>query len=656
MSEPLLEAKGLKKYFPITGGVFGKQIGTVKAVDDVTFTVYRGETLGIVGESGCGKSTTGRMLLRLIEPTDGSILFEGKNVTALSKVELRRLRRDMQMIFQDPFASLNPRHTVEKILEEPLIVHGIGSKEERKRRVREMLEVVGLGLYHAKRYPHQFSGGQRQRIGIARALMTRPKLIIADEPVSALDVSIQAQVLNLLEDLQKQFGLTYIFISHDLGSFAISATGSASCIWGEWSNWRTANRCMNRRSIRIRRRFCPLCRFQILIIKQNDSCSPAICRAQRIRRKDAPSIRVVHSAWTFAASGVRSGEKWPMGITLLAIYTSQQASSVMINKWNTGGKWNEEKNMVHMACSDAGCDACSCRLWQVETNRRGGGDKSSTQDTLVYGRGGDSVSLDPATVTDGESLKVTKNIFDTLLDYNDNDTSIKPALATEWTISNDGLTYTFKLRQGVKFHDGTEFNADAVVFNFERWANGNADKFPYYGSMFGGYKQDDSHVIKEVKALDKYTVQFVLKRPQAPFLKNLAMTPFAIASPEAVKKYGDKFGEHPVGTGPFVFKEWKRNERIVLEKNKDYWEKGYPKLNQLIFVSIPDNSARLNALLKGEIDIMEDLNPTDLKQSGRKQRVSNFQATVDERRLCRTDGDERAAEKQVGSPSVELRG
>ncbi|MGP3562541.1 ABC transporter ATP-binding protein [Geobacillus sp. BK01] len=217
MSEPLLEAKGLKKYFPITGGIFGRRVGTVKAVDDVTFTVYRGETLGIVGESGCGKSTTGRMLLRLIEPTDGSIIFEGKNVTALAKAELRRLRRDMQMIFQDPFASLNPRHTVEKILEEPLIVHGIGSKEERKQRVREMLEVVGLGSYHAKRYPHQFSGGQRQRIGIARALMTNPKLIIADEPVSALDVSIQAQVLNLLEDLQKQFGLTYIFIAHDLG-------------------------------------------------------------------------------------------------------------------------------------------------------------------------------------------------------------------------------------------------------------------------------------------------------------------------------------------------------------------------------------------------------------------------------------------------------
>lgn len=155
--------------------------------------------------------------MRLIEPTEGSILFEKEEVTKLSPQQLRKVRRDMQMIFQDPFASLNPRHTVEKILEEPLIVHGIGSKEERRKKVREMLEVVGLSSYHAKRYPHQFSGGQRQRIGIARALMTKPKLIIADEPVSALDVSIQAQVLNLLEDLQKEFGLTYIFIAHDLG-------------------------------------------------------------------------------------------------------------------------------------------------------------------------------------------------------------------------------------------------------------------------------------------------------------------------------------------------------------------------------------------------------------------------------------------------------
>ncbi|WP_153125410.1 ABC transporter ATP-binding protein [Peribacillus tepidiphilus] len=217
MTEILLKVERLKKYFPIKGGVFGKRIGEVKAVDDISFIVKKGETLGLVGESGCGKSTTGRMLMRLLEPTEGQIYFDGKDLTFLSNREMRKIRKEMQMVFQDPFASLNPRHTVEKILEEPLIVHGIGDAKERKQRVKEMLEIVGLSSYHAKRYPHQFSGGQRQRIGIARALMTKPKLIIGDEPVSALDVSIQSQVLNLLEDLQKEFGLTYLFIAHDLG-------------------------------------------------------------------------------------------------------------------------------------------------------------------------------------------------------------------------------------------------------------------------------------------------------------------------------------------------------------------------------------------------------------------------------------------------------
>lgn len=217
MSDVLLQVDGLKKYFPIKKGIFAREVGQVKAVDDISFHVYEGETLGIVGESGCGKSTTGRMLMRLIEPTEGQVMFNGKNLTSLSAEEMRQARRDIQMVFQDPYASLNPRHTVAQILEEPLIVHQIGTKAERRKKVIELLQIVGLSEYHANRYPHQFSGGQRQRIGIARALMTNPKLIIADEPVSALDVSIQAQVLNLMQKLQQELKLTYIFIAHDLG-------------------------------------------------------------------------------------------------------------------------------------------------------------------------------------------------------------------------------------------------------------------------------------------------------------------------------------------------------------------------------------------------------------------------------------------------------
>lgn len=217
MSKVLLKVENLKKYFPIRQGMFARHVGDVKAVDDVSFELYEGETLGIVGESGCGKSTTGRAIMRLHEPTEGNVLFDGVELTKLSDEQMRKVRREIQMVFQDPYASLNPRHTVEKILEEPLIVHGIGNAKERKKKVHEYLEIVGLSSYHAKRYPHQFSGGQRQRIGIARALMTNPKLIIADEPVSALDVSIQAQVLNLMQKLQEDLKLTYIFIAHDLG-------------------------------------------------------------------------------------------------------------------------------------------------------------------------------------------------------------------------------------------------------------------------------------------------------------------------------------------------------------------------------------------------------------------------------------------------------
>jgi len=217
MSEPLLKVRDLVKYFPVKGGLFKREIDRVHAVDGVSFELQKGETLGVVGESGCGKSTTGRCILRLIEPTSGEVWFEGKNVTALDREGLRAICRDMQIIFQDPYASLNPRMTVGAIIGEALVIHKLTkSAAEYQDRIVELLETVGLNADHLRRYPHEFSGGQRQRIGIARALAVSPKLIVCDEPVSALDVSIQAQVINLLEDLQQKFDLTYLFIAHDL--------------------------------------------------------------------------------------------------------------------------------------------------------------------------------------------------------------------------------------------------------------------------------------------------------------------------------------------------------------------------------------------------------------------------------------------------------
>jgi peptide/nickel transport system ATP-binding protein len=217
MAEDLLVVEDLKKHFPVTKGIiFQRQIAAVQAVDGISFTVKKGETLGVVGESGCGKSTMARCVMRLLDPTSGRIVFDGRDITHLSQHEMRPIRRELMMIFQDPYASLNPRKRVGFIVAEALEVHGLGTPAEIKRRAQELLEIVGLNPEHYNRFPHEFSGGQRQRIGVARALAVNPKLIVCDEPVSALDVSVQAQILNLLSDLQRDFGLTYIFIAHDL--------------------------------------------------------------------------------------------------------------------------------------------------------------------------------------------------------------------------------------------------------------------------------------------------------------------------------------------------------------------------------------------------------------------------------------------------------
>ncbi len=215
--EVLLSVRNLVKRFPVKGGILGREVGAVKAVQNVSFDIYRGETLGLVGESGCGKSTLGRCILRLIEPTSGEVFFKGQDITKVGQTELRKLRRNMQIVFQDPYASLNPRMTIEEILGEPMIIHGIAkTRDERRKQIFELLDLVGLRREAISRYPHEFSGGQRQRICIARALAVKPEFLVCDEPVSALDVSIQAQIVNLMQDLQKELKLTYLFIAHDL--------------------------------------------------------------------------------------------------------------------------------------------------------------------------------------------------------------------------------------------------------------------------------------------------------------------------------------------------------------------------------------------------------------------------------------------------------
>ncbi|MEO4055465.1 ABC transporter substrate-binding protein [Solibacillus sp. CAU 1738] len=274
-------------------------------------------------------------------------------------------------------------------------------------------------------------------------------------------------------------------------------------------------------------------------------------------------------------------------------------------------------SIVLVACNTATKEKEGGTTSETETDTETDTTTTETQENtpakpqiLVFGRGADSVSLDPAIVTDGESFKVTQNVFETLLNFGPQDTTIQPGLAKTWEVSSDGLSYTFTLEEGVKFHDGTDFNAEAVIKNVNRWKAGTAEDFYYFNSMF---KAEGTDIITDVKADGDYKVIFTLSRPQAPFLKNIAMSPFGIASPTAFEAAGDAFGDKPVGTGPFKFVEWKRNDSITIEKFEDYWEEGLPKLDKVIFRSIPDNSARLNALNAGEIDLADGINPSDGK-------------------------------------------
>ena len=298
MNEPLLKVRDLVKRFAIKGGWLGRAVEQVHAVDGVSFDLPAGETLGVVGESGCGKSTTGRCILRLIEPTSGEVWFEGKSVTRAGKDELRALARDMQIIFQDPYASLNPRMTVGAIVGEALIIHKLTkTRQEFEARIVELLETVGLSPDHMRRYPHEFSGGQRQRIGIARALAVSPKLVVCDEAVSALDVSIQAQVINLLEDLQHKLKLTYIFIAHDLSVVEhISTRVDAS------SSSHRRGRSIRGRCTRTPRRCCRRCRSPTRRSSASESCCKAMCQAPSARRRDVTSTHAARSRSSHCAA------------------------------------------------------------------------------------------------------------------------------------------------------------------------------------------------------------------------------------------------------------------------------------------------------------------------------------------------------------------
>ena len=553
---PILRVEHLVTRFDLRGGLFNRVTRRVHAVENVSFDLYPGETLGLVGESGCGKSTTGRSLLKLVDSQSGTITFAGRRIDQLKGPALQHLRRDIQFIFQDPYASLDPRLTVGFSIMEPLLVHNVMRGREAEQRVAWLLERVGLLPEHARRYPHEFSGGQRQRICIARALALNPKVVIADEAVSALDVSIQAQIVNLLLDLQREFGIAFLFISHDMAVVERISHRVAVMYLGQ--------------IVEIGPRQAVFDNPQHPYTRKLMAAVPVADPAHAHKRQPLPADEI--------PSPVRAlgDEPLPHRWCRLAPGTLSPATRSPVLLKTSG----ETSDMKHTFKRNA--------LLAAVLLAAGTGPVWAAKDAVIA-VASNFTTLDPYDANDTLSQAVAKSFYQGLFGF-DKDMKLVNVLADSYEVSKDGLTYTVKLRQGIKFHDGTALNAEAVKINLDRASNPDSHLKRY--NLF--------KMIDKTEAVDANTVKIVLKAPFSAFVNNLAHPAAAIISPAALKQYGKEIGFHPVGTGPYQFVTWNQTDFVKVKKFDGYWQPGLPKLDSITWRPVVDNNTRAAMLQTGE--------------------------------------------------------